>query len=215
MEDQVICYKQDVLNPFEYKFKQCPEGQLCHGGLNRCTMDPYAKVVNRNPGNTCTQHYECRSKHCSKQRGVCSIPETQTAAETLPSCTEHADCEIGQYCADAALVINDYFPLADPTRHSEFKGFCAPQREEFETCASDFDCQNSLACANTKCQKHGSISDYQLSDNELACKSGFTSASVCYPTPRIVSEQQGPDYKCQSVTDLCVYESTSQDGTPV
>jgi hypothetical protein len=79
MDDQVFCYRNDVSNPFEFKLKMCPDGQFCNGGLNRCAMDPYAKVVNRNPGNTCTQHYECRSKHCSMEKGVCIVPpETPT-----------------------------------------------------------------------------------------------------------------------------------------
>lgn len=122
MDDQVICFKQDVINPFEFKFKTCPDGQFCHGGLNRCAMDPYARVVERNPGNTCTQHYECKSKHCSMQAGVCSVPDKITKM----SCSEHSQCNVGYYCADAAMKD---FQLADPTRQpGAFMGICTPQR---------------------------------------------------------------------------------------
>ena len=209
MDEQVICYKQDVLNPREFKFKQCPEGQFCHGGLNRCAMDPYSRVVDRNPGNKCTQNYQCKSKHCSKQDGVCTVP--LKPVETLTTCTDHAQCNVGYYCGVAAS--NSGFQLADPSRQTEeFKGVCKPQRQEFDSCTSDFDCENNLACADRKCQRYGSIEDYGRSDNYLACKSGFVSNNYCHPTPTIVSEQQGPDYKCKSVADFCVYESHNQAG---
>jgi len=39
-------------------------------------MDPFAQIVDRNPGNICTQNYECRSKYCSMQEGLCKVPSS-------------------------------------------------------------------------------------------------------------------------------------------
>ena len=54
MDEQVFCYKHEVNNPFRIKIKACLDGQFCHAELNRCVMDPYAQVVNREPGSICT-----------------------------------------------------------------------------------------------------------------------------------------------------------------
>lgn len=61
-----------------------------------------------------------------------------------------------------------------------------------------------------------------ISDNPLACESGFNalvidqeednSNYICLPSPKIVSHQIAPDYKCISVKDKCVYESSLETG---
>ena len=58
------------------------------------------------------------------------------------------------------------------------------------------------------------------SDNELVCKSGAIGVlpetddtTVCLPAPAI-KDKAGPEYKCGSVQDTCLYESevTGVDG---
>ena len=34
--------------------KTCPEGSMCHKDLNRCMMDPYQQVTNRENGSLCS-----------------------------------------------------------------------------------------------------------------------------------------------------------------
>jgi hypothetical protein len=61
-----------------------------------------------------------------------------------------------------------------------------------------------------------------FSDNPLACQSGFNalvidqeednSNLICLPSPKIVSHQIAPDYKCTSVKDKCIYESILENG---
>ena len=83
-------------------------------------------------------------------------------------------------------------------------------------CQENFDCQNQFACANGMCTQYASIDDYEPSDNILACKSGFISnpqrSPVCLPTPKIVSNQVGPDYRCSTIEDSCVYETVLETG---
>ena len=54
MTDQVFCFKADVDNPFNINLKTCPEGSMCHKDLNRCMMDPYQQVTNRENGSLCS-----------------------------------------------------------------------------------------------------------------------------------------------------------------
>jgi hypothetical protein len=49
-----------------------------------------------------------------------------------------------------------------------------------------------MACNIGKCTLYGSLEDFELADNDLACKSGFASItnegeSMCLPTPKIVN----------------------------
>ena len=50
---------------------------------------------------------------------------------------------------------------------------CLPVKTLNETCFRDEECPNSMACTSGKCQLYGSLEDYEVSDNNLACKSGF------------------------------------------
>lgn len=104
MDQQVFCYKHEVDNPFLIKLKPCLEGQFCHAQLNRCAMDPYAQVVNREPGAICTQHFECKSKYCSMQRGVCSVQPNQEL-----SCQVDSDCDVGMFCANQKFLQEKMF----------------------------------------------------------------------------------------------------------
>lgn len=98
MNEQVFCYRTEVDNPFKVKLKTCQNGQFCHAQLNRCAMDPYFQIHDRLPGSTCTQHYECKSKHCSMEEGVCKVEPYK--GELLSTCESHSDCNAGKYCAD-------------------------------------------------------------------------------------------------------------------
>lgn len=67
--------------------------------------------------------------------------------------------------------------------------------------------------------RYGSLGEYERSNKADACESGYIGLyegkEVCLPTPRIVSDQSGPDYKCSSVKDSCVYETLLPDGEPL
>lgn len=87
---------------------------------------------------------------------------------------------------------------------------CLPVKDLSETCLRDEECSNSMACTSGKCQLYGSLEDYEVSDNNLACKSGFinqgtSKPSVCVPSPQII-DKNGPDYQCASATDTCKYQ---------
>ena len=64
---------------------------------------------------------------------------------------------------------------------------------------------------------YGSLDDYEPTDNELICKSGYMASqkdigdTVCMPTPTI-KNKTGPDYKCDSPIDTCLYESVFANG---
>ena len=92
-----------------------------------------------------------------------------------------------------------------------------------ETCSRDEECSNTMACTNKQCQSYGSLEDFMESDNSLACKSGFIkevtvlesetpTKSVCVPAPRIINKQ-GPDFKCSSLQDTCLYEVSSSSSS--
>ena len=73
-----------------------------------------------------------------------------------------------------------------------------------------------MACANSVCTLYGSLSDGETSDSSLACKSGYVKEiaqrSVCMATP-VISNKEGPDYKCSSPTDTCLYEIPNSNYT--
>lgn len=149
--------------------------------------------------------------------------EPSQSLPPLTTCLQHTDCNVGHYCAEATTVLGDnLYALLDSDKYQSKLNFCVPQRQEQEMCSSDFDCRNNLACANGQCMRYGSLSDYEMSDNAMACESGFNGEvllgwdnnkkSVCLPTPKIVSEQMAPDYRCQNVKDSCVYESVLESG---
>ena len=100
MQEQVYCYKQDVADPFTVKLKTCGDGQFCNADLNRCARDPYQKVNGKNPGSLCTQHFECKSKRCDYQKGVCLPPEITDES----GCKDHSECAVGFYCGESVSV---------------------------------------------------------------------------------------------------------------
>jgi len=38
--------------------------EYCHHSLNRCMTDPHLNIVDKLPGDTCINNYECLSKKC-------------------------------------------------------------------------------------------------------------------------------------------------------
>ena len=61
-----LCYKADHLqeNLGIVHLKMCPEGQMCHGKLNRCMADPYNMFEGKTPGQSCKHNYQCASGAC-------------------------------------------------------------------------------------------------------------------------------------------------------
>ena len=85
------------------KLKTCAEGQFCNADLNRCARDPYQKTQGKNPGSLCTQHFECKSRRCDYQKGVCQ----PLGIVDEMGCREHTDCAVGLYCGEDASVWTD------------------------------------------------------------------------------------------------------------
>ena len=88
-----------------------------------------------------------------------------------------------------------------------------PQGTEGQPCADDYQCVNAAGCLEGRCKQYGTLDNYQRSDNELICKSGFISegeswgsGTVCMPAPAII-DKAGPEYRCASVQDSCTYQS--------
>ena len=54
-----LCYKPDHLqeNFGIVHIKDCKNGNLCHGKLNRCMPDPYNIFEGKLPGQTCEYNY--------------------------------------------------------------------------------------------------------------------------------------------------------------
>jgi len=50
---QMYCYKSDINDPLKVDLKKCPEGQFCHGILNKCSFDPYMSLSGKYPGTLC------------------------------------------------------------------------------------------------------------------------------------------------------------------
>ncbi len=98
------------------------------------------------------------------------------------------------FCASAEINTNAIL-LANSLKITP--KVCKPYLKNGDLCSSDFDCLNSLACANGKCSRYGSLKNFEVSDNKLACESGFNGEimddktgykmKVCLPTPKIVS----------------------------
>lgn len=78
---------------------------------------------------------------------------------------------------------------------------------------------NSLTCANNKCVPYGTLKVGEVSDNELACESGFIGYAmiedqvegnerqewICMNTP-ILIDKEPPYYQCPGgVEDTCTY----------
>jgi hypothetical protein len=85
---------------------------------------------------------------------------------------------------------------------------CAPLKSATQQCSRDEECSNSMACSNKQCTPYGSLSNFEPSDNALACASGFANDSKCVPSPVIV-DKVGPDYRCSSPLDTCQYQVPS------
>jgi len=66
-------------------------------------VDPYVKVVGRNPGAKCNQSFECQSKYCNKDKNVCEIQPA--SYEAMQTCQEHTECGVGSFCALASTIV--------------------------------------------------------------------------------------------------------------
>ena len=156
LSEQVFCFKSDFYEPLDVHLKDCSrvgyqpghaydvfgnpfrEGQdrtqFCHGKLNRCMADPYAKMSDRLPGDMCEVNYQCSSQYCNIEKRVCEvIPINDESRESdSPPCASHEDCNPGLYCESSPG------PL----------GSCQKQRGLGEPCDSEYACENHLGCLN-------------------------------------------------------------------
>lgn len=144
---------------------------MCHGKLNRCMYDPFATFEGKLPGQECNYNYQCLSNSCSMR-----INDETFACEGLKEneqCTKDAECGTGLFCEQV----------------------CKPIKSIEQECSRDEECSNNMACTNKKCVIFGSIADGEVSDNSLACRSGFVknveseneSKSICVPTPKVIN----------------------------
>lgn len=76
------------------------------------------------PGRFCTDSYQCVSSYCKEQ-----ICKGRTKDD---SCNRHEDCNNGMYCR-----MKENWPY-DTT--------CTKQKNTYEKCAQDIECQNNQFC---------------------------------------------------------------------
>lgn len=81
LEGMDICYKADHLqeNFGIVHLKDCQEGKMCHGRLNRCMYDPYNVYEGKLPGQSCQHNFQCLSGSCveGSEFTVCAgLPES-------------------------------------------------------------------------------------------------------------------------------------------
>lgn len=84
------------------------------------------------------------------KEGVCRV-KAENNPELLSTCLSHSDCNVGMFCADSPLMTSmAENQVAHPHFHTALNSkVCLHQRSLGETCTSDFDCANTLACANS------------------------------------------------------------------
>ena len=81
-ENLVFCQKNNIDDPFQVQLKDCANNKqmsnsdfwgnigdftanlYCHHQLNRCMPDAHVNIVDKLPGDTCINNYECLSKRC-------------------------------------------------------------------------------------------------------------------------------------------------------
>jgi len=114
-----------------------------------------------------------------------------TVAELINNyCNGHEECNPGQFCK-----LTENGQRSGPLIEDK-GGVCLDQRKEGEQCTegSDFSCENHLGCLlKNVCTKYGYLKDFESSDNELLCQSGFvgprigssTDETICLPSPSI------------------------------
>lgn len=83
-----------------------------------------AKNQELNPGRTCQESVQCKSKLCIE--GVCK------GLDKGEQCHGHEDCHVGMYCQ-----LSDEAP---------FMTSCVPFLNETATCTEDFQCPNDRFC---------------------------------------------------------------------
>ena len=113
-ENLVFCHKSSIENPFIVQLKNCNEFNLmsdsdfwgrpvdkehklgCHHEQNRCVKDPYIDKINKKPGDTCINNYECLSGFCmpdnNKKLKFCAGNGENS------TCSNDEDCIVGLFC---------------------------------------------------------------------------------------------------------------------
>ena len=118
-ENLVFCHKNKIDNVFEVQLKNCAtfnsmsssnfwgkpssenaqsKEKYCHHELNRCMSDPYLNIVDKKPGDTCINNYECLSKQCSRNEGASDEFFYCQGLKEKDTCTNDTDCNIGLFC---------------------------------------------------------------------------------------------------------------------
>lgn len=98
-----LCYKSDHLmeNFGVVHIKMCPDGQMCHGKLNRCMADPYNMFEGKTPGQLCKHNYQCASGSCIETEPEFESDEPRFVCAGLrlgDSCTLDNECGTGLFC---------------------------------------------------------------------------------------------------------------------
>jgi Dickkopf N-terminal cysteine-rich region len=185
--------------------KQCKDGMMCHGKLNRCLPDPYNIFEGKLPGEACEYNYQCLSNKCSQLSYLQSpIDYDETPISVCEGLKEKSECKSDSECGTGLFC-------------DSLSTKCQPLKELDQSCTRDEECSNTMACSNKLCKLYGSLLDYEVSDNSLVCQSGFIkeiesngiTKSVCVPSPKLVNKL-GPDYKCSSPEDTCKYEVSGE-----
>lgn len=124
----------------------------CHHDQNRCVEDPFVEIVNKLPGHSCINNYECLSGKCEP---LGSLNLTYCAgAKQNEECLSHVNCDVGLFCQES---------------DEGSQRTCQKQKKKGDQCRNDYDCENYMACANKLCVNYGGMFNGQECDNALAC----------------------------------------------
>ena len=226
-DNQVFCHRNNIDNPFDVKLKACnkfhkvsdsdfwgnptpiKEKLFCHHGLNRCVTDPFKQIVNKLPGDTCINNYECKSNRCEINKDDSGRPISKEEGphcqgeDVDGACSADQDCSIGLYCDSESNK-------------------CEEQKSMSDECTRDFECMNQASCSNGICKQYGTLYNSLESDNVMGCQSGFleavdldgnfkkhTFAKVCFGAPELIPKSKEHPYRCESPDDFCEYEANS------
>ena len=102
-----------------------------------------------NNGRSCLENYQCRSRNCDWDTGICR------GLQVNDTCSIHSDCDAGLYCGRSLNWPYD-------TR-------CRSQLKEGDIClGEDFECQNQLGCTKQALFPNRTCTLlYSLDDNSL------------------------------------------------
>ena len=69
----------------------------CHHKFNRCMLDPHHQVVDKLPGDTCINNYECLSGSCEVEESTGS--SFCAGVANGDKCLSDKECGVGLFCS--------------------------------------------------------------------------------------------------------------------